>query len=268
MDLKRGRARAAKERGERAGADAQGHGRVSRAERALLGDALPDTPVIDTARAPRRDDDEVKAFVEPRPARAASAPERATQPAAVSLDDRKDDPLDGFLARLDRVVDDSVDAGEAAPIAIERFLTFDLGPETYASNISDIREIIKMTAVTPVPRAPAAVLGILSKRGVVMPIVDVAAALGLRPPRREVLPDQRILVTGSGDRTVGLRVDRVHGVTVTRRDEVGPVPATVSKEAASFLRGLARQGDGLFIVMDLAALREDLIERADEGRAP
>lgn len=177
------------------------------------------------------------------------------------------DPLDGFLARHDVVEADSMSPFAVVANVVEapRFLTFDLGAESYAANIVDIREIIKMVHVTPVPRAPTGVLGVISKRGVVMPVVDLAAALRLRPVRRELLPDQRVLVTGEGDDVVGLRVDRVHGVVPMATGELGPVPSGVSTTSFAFFRGLARRPDGMFVVIDLAAFREHLTIAAHDG---
>jgi purine-binding chemotaxis protein CheW len=177
------------------------------------------------------------------------------------------DPLMGFLARLDVLSRGSAwrDVAEPTQTEASRFLIFDLGPESYAANIIDIREIIKVSTVTSVPRAPEGVLGVISKRGVVMPVVDLAAALHLRPVRRELLPDQRVLVSGDGDDVVGLRVDRVHGVSPIGLDELGPIPSGVSTSSAAFFRGLAQRPDGMCIVIDLAAFREHLTFMANEG---
>ena len=52
-------------------------------------------------------------------------------------------------------------------------LTFSAGNEVYGVDILSIREIIKLREITEVPRAPRFLLGILTVRGMVMPIVDL-----------------------------------------------------------------------------------------------
>ncbi len=205
------------------------------------------------------------------------------------------DPLQEFLASYDDgdLVDD-VEGGYAGaePTSDDekRFLSFDLAGEAYAASIMDIREILKVVSLTEVPRAPREVLGVLSKRGVVMPVADLAAVLGLResdqrpegaaaldrsrggdpartaPPGAEqagVLPplaDQRVLVAGDGDRVCGLRVDRVSQVVRLSQRAIEEVPPSLGAKNAHMLLGLGRaRVEGheqplMFILLDVPAV--------------
>lgn len=166
-----------------------------------------------------------------------------------------DDPLRDFLARYDD--DDGVhDFGQrtGAVETTERFLTFQLEGESYAASIMDVREILKVRSLTDVPRAPRAVLGVISKRGVVLPVVDLAVLLGLRAPERRVDADQRVLVVGEGDRICGLRVDAVAEVVKLGADQVEGVPPSLGSRNAGLLVGLGRVGAHMHIVLDLRAV--------------
>lgn len=153
------------------------------------------------------------------------------------------DPLRDFLACYDdgdvvRAFDASDRSSDAE--AKKRFLIFEIAGETYAASIMDIKEILKFVAITEVPRAPREVLGVLSKRGVVMPVVDLGAILGLRAPAPGQEREQRVLVAGEGDRICGLRVDRVREVVRLLPKAIEDVPASLGAEYAHMLRGLSR----------------------------
>lgn len=153
------------------------------------------------------------------------------------------DPLHEFLAVYDEGdLVHVVDFGATSQVADDekRFLSFDLAGEAYAASIMDIREILKFVALTEVPRAPREVLGVLSKRGVVMPVVDLGAILGLRPPDKRVNRDQRVLVAGAGERVCGLRVDRVHEVVRLAQRAIEDVPPSLGAKNAHMLIGLGR----------------------------
>lgn len=153
------------------------------------------------------------------------------------------DPLHEFLAVYDEgdlahVVD--FGAPSQATDDEKRFLSFDLAGEAYAASIMDIREILKFVSLTEVPRAPREVLGVLSKRGIVMPVVDLGAILGLRSPEKRVDRDQRVLVAGDGERVCGLRVDRVHEVVRLAQRGIEDVPPSLGAKNAHMLIGLGR----------------------------
>jgi purine-binding chemotaxis protein CheW len=175
-----------------------------------------------------------------------------------AFEDRRLDPLAEFLASYDEGDlfplpgdDDEV----AVPLEeARRFLAFDLAGESYAASIMEIREILKLVTLTEVPRAPDGVLGVLSKRGVVMPVVDLASLMGLREPERGVRPEHRILVAGDGERVCGFRVDVVREVVRLSPHEIEEVPPSLGPRQAQLLAGLGRTRDRMFILLDIQAV--------------
>lgn len=141
---------------------------------------------------------------------------------------------------------------------VKRYLAFDLAGEDYAASIMEIREILRVLALTAVPRAPREILGVISKRGLVMPVLDLAATLGLRDPDERWTQRQRILVVGDGDRVCGLRVDRVLEVVRLRADDIEEVPASLGTRSKHQLRGLGRVGSRMFILLDVSAVLHNM----------
>jgi purine-binding chemotaxis protein CheW len=208
--------------------------------------AAPMTTTTPTAMAPT---------MTPTTAAPTTVPPSQLAPTTVPQRVASDDPLRDFLARYDD--DDGVhDFGQrtGAVEATERFLTFHLQGESYAASIMDVREILKVRSLTDVPRAPRPVLGVISKRGVVLPVVDLAVLLGLRAPDRRLNSQQRVLVVGEGERVCGLRVDTVAEVVKLGADQVEGVPPSLGTRNAGLLVGLGRVEEHMYIVLDLQAV--------------
>jgi purine-binding chemotaxis protein CheW len=133
-------------------------------------------------------------------------------------------------------------------------ISFVAGGETYGLEIARIREIIKVTEITEVPRVPRFLIGILSVRGVVIPVLDLRLRLGLdaTPPTRAA----RILVVVHNGEPFGLLVDSVAGVARLRESEIEPVPPTLAGGDTAFLAGIGRLRDArrgrIVILLDLA----------------
>jgi purine-binding chemotaxis protein CheW len=131
-------------------------------------------------------------------------------------------------------------------------LTFMLGDQEYALGIRLLREIIRVPRVTPVPRVVPFVLGIISLRGGIVPIVDLRTRLRLPGGNQPSGPGGgRILVVSRDGESFGLLVDRVKNVVRMPAAEIEPPPAGLSGVEQEFLHGLGRYRDRLIILLDL-----------------
>jgi purine-binding chemotaxis protein CheW len=139
-------------------------------------------------------------------------------------------------------------AAAAAPAQELEMLSFRLGGEEYAVLVDEVREVLKLRDLTAVPNAPAHVLGVISLRGRMLPVIDLCKRLGLTPGVRD--DKSRIIVVSPDDEDAGLVVDRVTGVIKIMPDAIKPSPEHV-EQGAEFLRGIARKNDRLYILLDL-----------------
>ncbi len=127
-------------------------------------------------------------------------------------------------------------------------LSFRMGVEEYAVMVDDVKEVLKIRDLTMVPNAPNYVLGVMSLRGNMLPVMDLCKRLGIRrPPSNE---KSRILVVSPDEEDAGLLVDRVSGVLRVLPDAIKPVPENI-EHGAEFLRGIVRKEDKLYILLDL-----------------
>ena len=190
--------------------------------------APPPVPVEETPRA-------VEAG--PPPSAAAPGPRPAEEP-AVSVAHEAADAAGHADA----------EAAEEAPVREIELLSFRLGGEEYAVTVDDVREVLNLRDLTPVPNTPGYVLGVTSLRGAMLPVVDLCKRLGLTPGVRD--DKSRIIVVNPDEEDVGLIVDRVTGVLRIMPDAVKPAPENV-EPGAEFLRGIVRRDDKLYILLDL-----------------
>lgn len=124
---------------------------------------------------------------------------------------------------------------------VREFLAFVVASETYALPLSCIREIMRVPSVTPVPRAPREVLGIISVRGQVTTLIDLRQRL--RVPVGPVSSRTRVLLVDQGDEIMGLLCDRVQQVHRLSENEV-ELASVLGADAASYVMGIGRPGQG------------------------
>jgi purine-binding chemotaxis protein CheW len=131
-------------------------------------------------------------------------------------------------------------------------LAFWVADEEYAVSIVEIQEIIKLPPITELPRAFASVLGIISLRGTIVPVLDLRRVLHLeeRPMSRQT----RILVVRSAEDPVGLLVDRVTSVMRFERDKIEATPHAMRRQTSEFVRGVGRLGSRFIIILEVKAV--------------
>jgi purine-binding chemotaxis protein CheW len=93
----------------------------------------------------------------------------------------------------------------------QQLLIFELAGASYALPVECVREIVRIRPITPMPRVPEEVSGVISLRGEVVQVVDLRRRLGLAAA--ETTRASRIVVVhGGDDRIAGLLVDAVREV--------------------------------------------------------
>jgi len=102
---------------------------------------------------------------------------------------------------------------------LQQLLTFELAGAPYALPVERVREIVRVRPITPVPRVPEEVRGVISLRGEIVQVVDLRRRLGLEPS--EATRASRIVVVlGDEGRVAGLLVDSVQEVLSVSEDSL------------------------------------------------
>ncbi len=130
-----------------------------------------------------------------------------------------------------------------------QWLTFSLGDEEYALDITQINEIIKPRDITDIPRAPDFILGVISLRGIIIPVFDLGRRLNLGS--RELTSQSRVVVCQEGDVIVGLLVDKITQVIRIYEKDIEPPPAVLSGPDRYFVEGVGRYQGRMLVLLQL-----------------
>lgn len=128
-----------------------------------------------------------------------------------------------------------------------QLVVFKLDLQRYALHLPVVERIVPLVEITPLPRAPGIVLGVINVQGRIIPVVDIRQRFRL--PERTSLLSDRLVLARSADRTLALLVDAVIGVVdcpqsswaVSDQIHVG----------LEYLQAVATLDDGLILIHDL-----------------
>lgn len=141
----------------------------------------------------------------------------------------------------------ATDTSEARTESSREYLCFRVSDEIYGIDIMDIKEIIKPREITEVPRAPAFVSGILSLRGVIIPIIDMRIRLRLACSGQN--GKERVIVVKNKKSLSGLLVDEVIQVVRIRTGAFEEAPAVMDGVDRDFISGIGRSDERLIILV-------------------
>ena len=147
--------------------------------------------------------------------------------------------------------------------ATEHLATFFLGREEYGVDVRLVQEIIRVSEITQVPRAPEFIKGVINLRGRIIPVVDLKRKLGLGDV--DVARQSRIVVVKIKERLIGLLVDGASQVLKVPVSTIEAAPDEVTEIDTTAIRGVAKLPGRLIILMDLnKTLALELRDEADE----
>ena len=141
-----------------------------------------------------------------------------------------------------------------------KYLTFTLDDEGYGIGILKVKEIIGMMPVTPIPRTPAYVNGVINLRGKVIPVIDLRMKFGLG---NVDYTDRTCIIVVEIDLDgdcvlMGIVVDAVSEVLNISESEIEPPPAFGTRLDTAYILGLAKTDQGVKILLSIdSVLAED-----------
>ncbi len=128
------------------------------------------------------------------------------------------------------------------------YLGFLLGKEEYVVAMERVKEIIRLREITEIPGAPPHLLGIISLRGIIVPVIDARKKLGLNASE----PDEhsRILILYNDDEYTGLLVDKITEIMEISEEMNEPPPDSLTLDEAELIRGVNRYKERLIIILN------------------
>ena len=177
--------------------------------------------------------------------------EPAADSASVARRKSREPPLDGVNAPMQNKKESRAEV-VAAGDGTRKVLTFSLGGEVYGVDILRVKEIRGWSPVTRIPQTPAATLGVLNLRGLIVPIVDLRVRFALKTA--EFTPLTVIIVlslrTESGQRECGIVVDNVNDVVDIAADSVKPAPELGGGQSSEYIEGITSHDEQMLILLN------------------
>lgn len=147
-----------------------------------------------------------------------------------------------------------------------KYLTFCLDAEVYGLEILRVREIIGLMDITPVPRTPDHIRGVINLRGKIIPVVDLRLMFGLdsTPDSEQTCIIVVDITTDDRSYQLGLLVDAVSEVLDINQNQIEPAPEFGSDTDVRFIDGLAKTGENVTLLLNIetALCRQEISQVA------
>lgn len=148
-----------------------------------------------------------------------------------------------------------------------QLVVFRLGEQHYALPLAAVERIVRAVEVTPLPGAPAIVLGAIDVEGRVLPVLNLWRRLRL--PEREIGPADQFLIAWTARRAVALVMDEAQGVI--EREQSAVIASDRIVPGIEQFQGVVKLDDGLVLIHDLekflsldeARALDEAMERAE-----
>ncbi len=157
-----------------------------------------------------------------------------------------------------------------------QLVTFEVGPAEYGLHINAITEVIRPLKITPLPRMPEFIEGVINLRGVIIPIVDLRKRFGIADIRNDQRKVRMLITKGAihsdvrgGTGLLGLVVDEVREVLFVPRKDIDAAPEAARGKRADFITGMGKVGERLIILLNISKIlsQQERSELAEAERA-
>jgi purine-binding chemotaxis protein CheW len=118
---------------------------------------------------------------------------------------------------------------------------FEARGRVYGIDVLQIREIVRCQEVTPLPKAPELIEGVIDLRGVVIPVIDLGRALCGEPADEG--PRTRFAILEVDGMVLGLRVAAAVDVISVEAGDVDAPPALAAHAGYDTVRAIVRRAD-------------------------
>ena len=128
-----------------------------------------------------------------------------------------------------------------------QLVTFTLDNCKFALPLPQVERIVHVVEITPLPKAPEAVIGVVNVQGRIIPVVDIRKRFRL--PKREMNLNDKIILSQTSKRSVGIMVDSVVNVIEYAKQEV-IIPEKILS-GIGYVEGVVKLEDGLTLIHNI-----------------
>ena len=127
----------------------------------------------------------------------------------------------------------------------DKLVVFTLDEQQYALRLSAVHRVVRMVEITPLPKAPEIIHGVIDMQGHIIPVVNIRKRFRL--PEREVRMNDQLIIAYTSRRTVAIAADAVGSVV----EHTGIIPGEEIVPGLEYVEGVTRLEDGIVLIHDL-----------------
>lgn len=128
-----------------------------------------------------------------------------------------------------------------------QLVVFSIDELRYALPLPAIERIVRVVEITPLPKAPDIVLGVVDVQGQIIPVINIRSRFGL--PEREMNLNDQLVIARASEQSVALLVNAVSGVVECPEEEVVTVEEIIP--GTEYVTGIIKRDEGMILVLDL-----------------
>jgi purine-binding chemotaxis protein CheW len=147
---------------------------------------------------------------------------------------------------------------DSAPSREGKYLTLSLDGTEFGISVSRVLRILEMMEVTPIPRTPEFVRGVLNLRGQIIPLVDLRTVMSL--PSSDDDLETRIVVVDMDGTDTGMVVDSVHEVLYIEEESIEERPEFGFQIDTDFVLGVSKKDAKVIILLDIDAVMAESLK--------
>ncbi len=137
-----------------------------------------------------------------------------------------------------------------------QFIVIQVGDEQYGINITYVDNIVRMQAITRVPKSASYIKGVINLRGIVVPVMSLRLKMGLE--NDEYTKATRIIILKLEHiGTVGVIVDEVKEVITLDSEAIEKVSTDTSSDKVNFVQSVGKSNGSLVSILDLNAVASE-----------
>lgn len=146
------------------------------------------------------------------------------------------------------------------------YVSFRISTELYGINIMNVREVVQLCEIRPIPNAPKFVDGVINLRGEIIPVIDLGKRFNFKERKfteeEELL--RGIIILNINDLIIGIVIDQIKRVVSIDNEQIQPPPQIVSGVGAEFVQGVVKldNEDSFLIILNEGKLfnKEELLQ--------
>jgi len=137
-----------------------------------------------------------------------------------------------------------------------RGLSFLIGDELYAVDVTLVQQVARMLAITPVPSAPLEIIGIANLKGKVVTVLSLTKLLGIDKTNEAMLFANTIVFKYGAnlEDQIGLAIEKPGNLIDIDPGAIRSPPVTAGVNANNLISGVTEIDENFYRIVDIEAI--------------